>query len=80
MSAPGEPMPEEAVNPNAALNGAQVQALKDIIASVARGEIPRDTGIGLIEASFPLSREQADRIMGRVGQDFVPAGKGGAEP
>lgn len=67
---PAEPELEpgaEVKDPQAALNGAQVLALKDIVLSVASGELPRDTGIALIVAAFPLSEEQASDIMGSVG-------------
>lgn len=60
-------------DPQSALNGAQIDALKSIVSDVALGQIPRDTGIELIVAAFPLSREQAEKIMGSVGQTFEPA-------
>lgn len=56
-----------------ALNGAQVQSLQAIVTAVANGEIPRESGVAMIEVAFPLSREQAERVMGSVGQGFVPA-------
>jgi phage gp29-like protein len=61
-----------------ALNGAQVTSLLEIVARVARGEIPRDTGIGLITAAFPINREKAELIMGSVGAGFVPTVEGDA--
>lgn len=67
-----EPTEAVAKDPEASLNGAQVDALKGIVADVALGRIPRDTGIALIVAAFPLSEEQADKIMGTVGNGFVP--------
>jgi hypothetical protein len=66
----GEPItgdPEEAVDPTTALNGAQVAAMVDVINQVALGTLPRSTGIQIIAASFPLSVEDAERIMGTVG-------------
>jgi len=63
-----------------ALNGAQVGSLLEIVARVARGEIPRETGIELITSAFPITLEKADRIMGSVGAGFIPAPEGGATP
>lgn len=60
-------------DPTAALNGAQVKSLMDIVLAVAGGQIPRPTGAALITAAFPLSQEQADQILGTVGAGFVPA-------
>jgi hypothetical protein len=70
------PAPDVAVakDPAASLNGAQVDALKGIVSDVANGLIPRETGIELIVAAFPLSLEQAEKIMGSVGRGFVPKG------
>jgi hypothetical protein len=67
--------PEEvaanAVPPSSALNGAQVAALKEIVLSVAAGELPRASGIEIIIAAFPVDRQMAERIMGEVGRSFV---------
>jgi len=63
----------EAKDPESALNGAQVEALKSIVLSVAAGELPRDSALALIEAAFPLSAATALKILGSVGQGFVPA-------
>lgn len=62
--------PELAKDPAAALNGAQVASLQEIVQSVARRELPRDSGIAMILAAFPLELEQAERIMGPVGVSF----------
>lgn len=61
----------EAVDPRTALNGAQVASMVEIIRLVATGELPRETGVELLTAAFPLSREQADKIMGPVGRTFT---------
>jgi hypothetical protein len=63
--------PAEAVDPATALNGAQVTAMIEVINQVASGEMPRETGIQIIAASFPLSMEDAEAIMGDVGRGFV---------
>lgn len=62
----------QAVDPTSALNGAQVQALVDVVLKVATGELPRASGIEIIVASFPVSRAAAEQIMGEVGKGFVP--------
>ena len=56
-----------------ALNGAQVEALMGIVAQVATGQLPRASGVEIMVAAFPISRDDAERIMGAVGQGFVPA-------
>jgi hypothetical protein len=48
--------------------------------NVATGLLPRETGIALIVAAFPLSEDQADGIMGSVGRGFVPASPGAPPP
>jgi hypothetical protein len=61
------------VDPTTALNGAQVAALVDVVSQVASGALPRATGVEIIVASFPVTREDAERIMGNVGRGFKPA-------
>lgn len=61
---------QQAKDPQAALNGAQVSSLLEIVTQVATRQIPRDTGIGLILAAFPLTAQQAEGIMGAVGRSF----------
>lgn len=65
--------PADDVNPDAALNGAQVASLLEIVASVARKELPRDAGIEMMQAAFPIDKAQAERIMGEVGNTFFIA-------
>lgn len=65
---------------DAALNGAQVESLLEIVSRVASGQIPRATGINLITAAFPLTPEQAEKIMGPVGAGFVPTPEGEHAP
>lgn len=64
----------------AALNGAQVTALLDIVGQVVRGELPRQTAIEVIVSAFPIDRAQADRLLGEVGAGFVPTVVEPAEP
>ncbi len=72
-----------------ALNGAQVKAAMDIIVSVAKRELPRDSGIGLLVECFNLSTDEAERMMGSVGATFFaeqsaasppPAARSGEAP
>jgi len=55
-----------------ALNGAQVMALQGIVQSVVLGQLPRASGVEMIAAAFPLSLEQAEKIMGTAGASFEP--------
>lgn len=68
-----EPADPEAVDPRSALAGGQVTGMLEIIREVARGQIPRSTGVQLLHAAYPLSLEDAERIMGDVGAAFVPS-------
>lgn len=65
-----EALPENAKNAQAALNGAQIASLMEIVQSVASRSIPRDVGIKLITAAFPIDLAEAERIMGPVGRSF----------
>jgi phage portal protein BeeE len=64
---------EQAVQtvPEMTLNGAQIAAASEIVAAVAHGDIPRDSGIGQLEVLLNLTTEQAERIMGTVGNGFT---------
>lgn len=78
-STPDSPVPEEgAKDADAALNGAQVQSLVGIVEKVAAGDLPRESGIQLIVASFPLNRAQAEAILDDAGLGFTPADGGEA--
>ena len=54
-----------------ALNGAQVQAAQGIIASVAKGELPRDTAVQMLVQFFNMAPDAADTLMGSVGRTFT---------
>lgn len=60
------------VDPASGLSGAQVVAFKDVILAVARGELPRASGVQILLACFPVTEEQAERSMGDVGRGFKP--------
>ncbi len=72
-----QPVTEQEVetNPSLTLNGAQIQAASGIVSQVAQGLLPRDAGIGQLEVLLNLSREQAERVMASVGQNFIPPDK-----
>ena len=55
------------------LNGAQVASMVEIVSKVATGELPRESGVNIILTSFPVTPEDAERIMGDAGQSFVPS-------
>lgn len=72
--APEQPEAEaEAPKQDSALNGAQVTSLLEIIGQVAAGQLPRESALEILSMAFGWSREQADRVLGSVGEDFVPA-------
>ena len=54
-----------------ALNGAQVQAAQGIIMSVAKGELPRDSGVQMLVQFFNMAPDSADALMGEVGRSFT---------
>jgi HK97 family phage portal protein len=62
---------DKSVDPKTSLNGAQVTAMLDIVNAVATGAMPRDTGVAIMAASFPIDIETAEKIMGEVGASFT---------
>lgn len=71
--APAPALPVEAAGAAPAdmvFNGAQLSAATAIVQAVADGLLPRDSGIGQLMVLFNLSREEAELIMGSVGEDF----------
>jgi phage-related protein (TIGR01555 family) len=62
----------EAKDPSTGLNGAQITALLEIVKAVADEQLPRESGIAMIVAVFPISQESAEQIMGEVGKGFKP--------
>lgn len=51
------------------LNGAQMSTAVDVVAQVAAGTIPRDSGIQLLITLLALSPAQAEAVMGSAGTD-----------
>lgn len=86
-TAPSDPTdPANAKDQDAALNGAQVESLLAIVEKVSQRLIPRETGVKLITAAFPIPLARADELMGEVGRSFFAASPepppfaGGAPP
>lgn len=57
-------------DPNTAFNGAQVASLISIVNAVSTKQIPRATGVEMILLAFPVDRDQAESVMGDVGNTF----------
>jgi phage gp29-like protein/GNAT superfamily N-acetyltransferase len=57
---------------DAAMNGAQVKSMMDIVAAAAANEIPRDAAVAIIKRAFMLDQAAADEVLGSVGKGFVP--------
>lgn len=80
LSTSGEPAPAESPQAPAAaptedvqataLNGAQVTSAVGIVQAVASRQLPRDSGLAMLERFFSLRREDAESIMGSVGSTF----------
>lgn len=64
------------------LNGAQIQAVKDIVVDVATGVLPRDAGKGMLTTLFGLSDQQAETMLGSAGKGTktTPNKPEGGEP
>jgi len=53
-----------------ALNGAQVDALRRTLEDIAQRRIPRASGLALISRAFNMSPEEAENIVGDIGNGF----------
>lgn len=53
-----------------ALNGAQVSSLLETVTAVSNGQLPRASGVALLQAAFRLPAAEAEAIMGEVGRSF----------
>lgn len=49
------------------LNGAQISSALDIVRSVVIGDLPRDSGIAMLQAFFNLDPTMAEKVMGSAG-------------
>lgn len=63
----GAETPEESVQ-NMGMNGAQVQALQNIVMAATSGELPRQSAIHMIASTFGLNIEEAEQIVGEERQ------------
>ncbi|MCW8137878.1 MAG: phage portal protein, partial [Planctomycetota bacterium] len=72
-AAPAAPGAAEAVQ-DTALNGAQVQALKDVIQAVAAKQLPAAAAVEMLVAAFPAIGREAVQRMVNAAAAFVPAG------
>lgn len=54
------------------LNGAQVQAMASTITSVAKGELPRGSGLEILQVAFGVSAQDALKLMGDAGLEPPP--------
>lgn len=72
--APIKGQPVKGAEPLAAtaLNGAQVTSAYGCVTGVAKGEIPRESGIAMLIYFFQQTPEAAEAIMATVGKGFVP--------
>ncbi len=59
-------VPETAKDPQAALNGAQVDSLRQIVLDVAAGTYSRATGEAILATAFPLTAAQAAHLLAAV--------------
>jgi len=64
--APAGVAPQTVKDPQAALNGAQVDALRQVVLDVSAGTYPRETGAAILTTAFPLTEAQATRILAAV--------------
>ena len=46
------------------MNGAQVTSMVDIASQIATGELSRESGLEVLTIAFPITREQAEKIIG----------------
>lgn len=63
-----------------ALNGAQINAVKDIVISVVNGEIPFETGLYLLLLGFPSIEEEEARRVLTPALNFTPRAQANGLP
>lgn len=68
----GEDAEEETEEAKPPLQGQQITSLLEIVRSVESGEIPRDSGIGIITLTYNLEPERAEEILGSAGLNPEP--------
>ena len=57
------------------LNGAQVAAMVQIVVSVQSGELPRPSGVAILQAAFGISASEASDIMAGAGRSRTLVGR-----
>lgn len=65
--------PDQSVRPDTALNGAQITSLLDVVTKVRVGDLEMETGVEVITKSFPISREEAETMLGTIEVQEAPA-------
>jgi hypothetical protein len=65
---------------DSALNGAQVTSLLEVIGLVVAGQLPRETAVEIIKVAFNIDAATADKLLGAVGNGFVPKSAEPAAP
>lgn len=55
-----------------ALNGAQISSLVEVVAQIAKGEIPRESGVEILAVALNITREEANAIIGSAGAADTP--------
>lgn len=54
------------------LNGAQINAMANVVAQVSKGEIPRETAHSILQVGFGLSPQDADVLLSSAGSEMNP--------
>lgn len=54
------------------LNGAQITSMIDVVARVANEEIPRESGIAILQIALQIPPADAERLMSTAGAGFKP--------
>lgn len=47
-----------------AMNGAQVSSMVEVVRAAIAGEIPRESAVAILTVAFPVSSEQAEKMLG----------------
>lgn len=68
---------ESALDPDQALNGAQVTALTGILEKISTGEMTKETGVKVMLASFPMGEKQAREVVQDVTEGSAEANTDG---
>jgi hypothetical protein len=69
-----QPAPQAENVQQQALNGAQVTSMIEIVQSVATGNLPRESGLFMLQKAFNMTSDEAEKVMGLAGKGFKPSG------